>query len=46
MNGGLNIDFPVTVHGRVDRQISADLGSGGAPIRVRTHNGGVKMSKK
>jgi hypothetical protein len=46
VNGGLNIDFPLTVQGRVDRQISADLGSGGAPIRVRTHNGGVKVSKK
>jgi putative adhesin len=46
VNGGLNIDFPVTVRGRVDRQINADLGSGGAPIRVRTHNGGVKVSKK
>ena len=46
VNGGFNIDFPITVRGRVDRQISADLGAGGAPIRVRTHNGGVKVSKK
>ncbi len=46
VNGGLNIDFPITVSGRVDRQITADLGAGGAPIRVRTHNGGVKISKK
>jgi hypothetical protein len=46
VNGGLNIDFPVTVQGRVDKNISADLGGGGAPIRVRTHNGGVKVSKK
>jgi DUF4097 and DUF4098 domain-containing protein YvlB len=46
VNGGFNIDFPVTVQGRVDRQLSADIGGGGAPIRVRTHNGGVKVSKK
>ena len=46
VNGGLNIDFPLTVQGRIDRQLSANLGSGGAPIRVRTHNGGVKISKK
>jgi DUF4097 and DUF4098 domain-containing protein YvlB len=46
VNGGFNIDFPVTVKGRVDRQVSADIGGGGAPIRVRTHNGGVKVSKK
>jgi hypothetical protein len=49
VNGGLNIDFPVQVQGRLDRldrQINLDLGAGGAPIRVRTHNGGVKVSKK
>jgi DUF4097 and DUF4098 domain-containing protein YvlB len=46
VNGGFNIDFPVTVRGRIDRQISADIGAGGAPIKVRTHNGGVKVSKK
>ena len=46
VNGGLNIDFPVTVQGRVDREISANLGGGGATIRIRTHNGGVKVSKK
>ena len=46
VNGGLNIDFPITVQGRVDRELSANLGGGGAPIRVRTHNGGVKISKK
>lgn len=46
VNGGLNIDFPLTVQGRVDREISANLGAGGAPIRVRTNNGGVKVSRK
>jgi hypothetical protein len=48
-NGGMNIDFPITVQGRlgrINRQISADIGGGGAPIRVTTHNGGVKISKK
>jgi hypothetical protein len=46
VNGGFNIDFPLTVQGRIDRQVSADIGAGGPPIRVRTHNGGVKVSKK
>lgn len=46
INGGLNIDFPLTVQGRVDREINANLGAGGAPIRVRTNNGGVKVSRK
>ena len=45
-NGGLHFDFPVTVQGRIDRNISTDLGSGGAPIRVRTTNGGVTVKKK
>ena len=46
VNGGFNIDFPVTVQGRIDRQINANLGAGGPLIRVQTHNGGVKISKK
>jgi hypothetical protein len=46
VNGGLNVDFPVTVQGRIRRDIQADLGSGGAPIRVRTSNGGVRIVRK
>jgi hypothetical protein len=45
-NGGFNIDIPLKVQGRIDREINADLGSGGAPIRVRTHNGGVRVTRK
>jgi hypothetical protein len=45
-NGGVNIDFPVTVQGIVGRSFSTDLGSGGPPVRVRTSNGGVKITKK
>jgi Putative adhesin len=48
-NGGMNIDFPITVQGRlgrINRQISADINGGGAPIRVTTHNGGVRIIKK
>jgi hypothetical protein len=46
VNGGFNIDFPVSVQGRVDREITADLGGGGPLIRVRTNNGGVKVTRK
>ena len=46
VNGGLNVDFPLMVQGRIEREISADLGAGGPTIRVRTHNGGVKITKK
>ena len=45
-NGGMNSDFPMTVKGRLNRDIDATLGGGGAPIRVRTSNGGVRITKK
>jgi len=46
VNGGLQFDFPVTVQGRMRRQLTTDLGSGGAPIRVVTTNGGVTVQRK
>ena len=45
-NGRVSIDFPVTVQGTMGRSLSTDLGSGGATIRVRTSNGGVKISRR
>ncbi len=45
VNGRLEIDFPVTVQGRIDRMLTTDLGSGGKLIRARTTNGGVQISR-
>lgn len=45
VNGRIKIDFPVMVEGEIGRRISTTLGSGGAPIRVVTTNGGVKIDK-
>ena len=45
VNGGINIDFPVTVEGRIGRRITTDLGRGGATIRVITTNGGVVIRR-
>jgi hypothetical protein len=45
VNGGFDLDFPVTVSGRLGRSISTQLGSGGAPIRVMTTNGGVSVRR-
>jgi hypothetical protein len=45
VNGGLSIDFPITVQGRIDRRITTDLGDGGPTIRARTTNGGVRIEK-
>jgi hypothetical protein len=46
VNGGLNSDFPAVTQGRRPRELEATLGGGGAPIRVRTSNGGVRISKR
>jgi hypothetical protein len=46
VNGHINIDFPVTVHGEISRQLSLDLGSGGPLVRAITTNGGVSIKRK
>jgi opacity protein-like surface antigen len=43
VNGGLDVDLPLKVDGIRKGEIRADLGQGGAPIRVRTTNGGVHV---
>ena len=45
-NGNIRIDFPVTFQGTLGKTFSTDLGSGGPTLRVRTSNGGVKVTKK
>lgn len=46
VNGGLNLGFPVTVQGRITKDLSVDLGSGGATLRVVTTNSGVSIKRK
>jgi hypothetical protein len=46
VNGGLRIDFPIVVQGRINRrQITTDLNGGGTPIRAVTTNGGVTIRR-
>jgi DUF4097 and DUF4098 domain-containing protein YvlB len=47
-NGGISVDFPITVTGLVNsrRQISGTLGSGGARIRLSAVNGGISISRR
>lgn len=45
VNGGVDIDFPVTVRGKIGRRITTDLGKGGPTIRVITTNGGVDVRR-
>jgi hypothetical protein len=48
VNGALRIDFPVTLQGELtlNRSLNTTLGSGGPLVRVRTTNGGVRISKR
>jgi hypothetical protein len=46
VNGGMHVDFPITVQGMVGRRLTTTLGSGGPLIRVRTTNGGVNLRRR
>jgi hypothetical protein len=43
VNGGISLDFPVTVPGRIGRSLDIELGEGGATVRAMTTNGGVRI---
>ena len=43
VNGRMDLEIPMTVRGRVDRSIRAQLGDGGPPVRARTTNGSVTI---
>ncbi len=46
VNGGLQIDFPITVQGRIggrNSTLNTTLGDGGATIKAVTTNGGVRI---
>jgi hypothetical protein len=45
VNGNLSIDFPVTVQGRITREIAVNLGAGGQTVRAMTTNGGIKIKR-
>ncbi len=45
-NGGISVDFPVTVSGRINRRLRTTLGSGGPLLRAITTNGGVTIKKR
>lgn len=45
VNGSVNVDFPVTVQGRINKQLALNLGSGGAMVKAMTTNGGVHLKR-
>jgi hypothetical protein len=46
VNGRINTDFPITVQGRISRQLSFELNGGGPTIRARTTNGSVQIARR
>ena len=46
VNGSVNIDYPVTAQAGRGKSFSTDIGGGGPTLRVRTSNGGVRISRK
>jgi hypothetical protein len=48
VNGGFRTDYPITLQGELTtrRGVTTTLGSGGPPLRVRTTNGGVRITKR
>jgi hypothetical protein len=45
-HGRISIDFPITVQGRIGRELTTTLGAGGARVRAVTTNGGVSIRRK
>ena len=45
-NGGMRIDFPITVQGLIGKRIRTQLGTGGPLVSVVTTNGGVRVSQR
>jgi hypothetical protein len=46
VNGGMDINFPITVQGNIGRRLTTQLGNGGASIRAITTNGGVTIRRR
>lgn len=45
VHGGIQIDFPITVQGRIGRNVDGEIGGGGPPVRLSTTNGGIDIRR-
>jgi DUF4097 and DUF4098 domain-containing protein YvlB len=45
-HGRINVDFPITVSGRIESHLATTLGSGGPKLKAMTTNGGVVIREK
>lgn len=44
VNGGIEVNFPITIQGEIKNRLNTDLGTGGPTIHAQTVNGGVTIS--
>jgi hypothetical protein len=45
-HGGISIDFPITVQGRIGHHLETTIGAGGPKLRAMTTNGGVVIRQR
>jgi len=45
-HGGISVDFPVTVQGRIRSHLETTIGAGGPKLRAMTTNGGVTIRQR
>jgi hypothetical protein len=45
VNGGIHVDFPITVQGDIKNSLSTNIGEGGPTIHAETTNGGVEINR-
>jgi hypothetical protein len=45
VSGGMDVDFPITISGRLGRSISTTLGGGGPWVRVETTGGAIRVGR-
>jgi hypothetical protein len=45
VNGSISVDFPVSVQGRITKELAVNLGAGGPTVKAMTTNGGVRIRR-
>jgi DUF4097 and DUF4098 domain-containing protein YvlB len=45
VNGGISLNFPITIQGDIKNRLSTDLNGGGPTIHAETTNGGVQIDR-
>jgi putative adhesin len=46
VNGGMHVDFPITMSGNIGKTLAFQLGGGGATIQAKTVNGAVHIARQ